>query len=212
MKIKEIIIRYRDIFYYIALSNSLKDCKTVLDVGCGNNSPLANVKKTFVSHGIDIFGPDVKISKSSKIHNSYTNGDIRKLNTYFKPKSFDAVIALDVVEHLQKKDSLTLIKRMENIARKKVIILTPNVFYRQKPIQGNPYQEHLSAWNIKDFVKLGYIVKGLRGFKYLRKEFATIHLKPWLFWAVIVLLSEPILWHFPNVSYHLYAVKNLQDE
>lgn len=208
---KDLLLKYRDIFYFWTLGHTLKDCKTVLDVGCGERSPLLYVKKTFRSVGIDIYKPTLAKSKKNKIHDSYVAGDIAHLDRYFKPKSFDAIIALDVVEHLPKKQSLKMIEQMEKIAKKKVIILTPNDFYHQKSLGGNPYQEHKSGWSVNDFISRGYSVSGLRGLKYLRKDFATIRYKPWFVWAPISFITEPMFSYFPTLSYHLFAVKSLID-
>lgn len=204
------IVKYRDIFYFWMLARSLRGCASVLDVGCGTNSPIARVKKTFRSVGIDIFKPTIAKSKKDKIHDSYVVGDIAHLDRYFKPKSFDAIVALDVVEHLPKKVSLAMIAQMEKIAKKRVIILTPNGFYEQKTLEGNPYQEHKSGWSVQDFTSRGYMVRGLRGLKYLRKEFASIRYRPWFVWAPISFISEPILYFFPRLSYHILAVKGFK--
>lgn len=209
MYMNSFISKYRDIYYYWTLSNQLRGCTTVLDVGCGNNSPLVYVKKKFKSVGIDIYKPAINESKKNKIHDSYVNGDISRLDKYFKPKSFDAVMALDVVEHLSKDKSMKMISQMEKIAIKKVIILTPNGFYHQDTFEGNPYQVHKSGWIVNDFLKMGYTVRGLRGLKYLRMELARIRYKPWIFWAPISYITEPLFSLFPRLSYHLFAMKNL---
>lgn len=209
MDIRKFIRKYQDIFYFKSLEKSLSGCKAILDVGCGSDSPLGKVKKTFISEGIDVFSESIKESKKKKIHNGYKVDDIRKIDKIYKNKSFDAVIALDVVEHLDKKESLALIKKMESIARKKVVILTPNGFYHQDAYDNNPYQVHKSKWTIKDFEDLNYNVYGLRGLKYLRGEYATIKFKPWFFWGALAFLSEMPLYFFPKLSYHLFAIKKL---
>lgn len=210
MDLIKIINNNKDIFYYKILENHLKGCSFVLDVGCGADSPLARVKKFFTSHGIDAHKPSILKSKDKKIHDSYTVGNINSLQSHFKPKSFDAVIALDVIEHFPKKDSYKLITEMERIARKKVILLTPNGFYPQDGYDSNPYQVHKSGWYSKDLQKLGYKLYGLRGIKYLRGDYATIKYKPWVLWGVIAFFSEPLLYFFPNLSYDLFAVKDTQ--
>ena len=63
---EKFILRYRDIFYYWTLGRSLRGCKSVLDVGCGEHSPLSNVIKTFTSTGIDIFKPMIAKSKKTR--------------------------------------------------------------------------------------------------------------------------------------------------
>lgn len=209
MKFKEYIRRYQDIFYFKSIERLLKDCSSVLDVGCGADSPLRRVKKTFKSEGVDLFKKSIEKSKKQGIHDSYKLCDIRKLGKVYKNKSFDGVVALDVIEHLEKKESMKLIKNMEKIARKKVILLTPNGFYHQDAYDSNPYQVHVSEWKLEDLKKLGYKVYGLRGLKYLRGEYATIKYKPWFFWGLVVFLSELPLFFFPKASYHLFAVKDI---
>lgn len=210
MKIKEFIRQYQDIFYFKALERSLSGCRSVLDVGCGADSPLRRIKKTFKSEGVDLFKESIKKSKAQKIHDSYKICNIIKLGKVYKDKSFDAVIALDVIEHLKKEDSIKLIKDMEKIARKKVVLLTPNGFYHQDAYDNNPYQVHISKWGIKDLKNLGYRIHGLRGFKYLRGEYATIKYNPWLFWGALAFLSEIPLYLVPKLSYHLFAIKKLR--
>lgn len=205
----DFINNYKDIFYFKILEYHLRGCFSVLDVGCGSESPLLHVRKTFKSHGIDRHKPSIEKSKKSHIHDSYTTSDLTKLNRLFKPKSFDAVIALDVIEHFWKKKSLELIKKMEKIARKKVLLLTPNGFYPQEGYDSNPYQIHKSGWSKKELSSLGYNVYGLRGLKWIRGEYATIKYKPWIFWGILSFLSEPILYFSPSLSYDLFAVKNL---
>lgn len=208
-KSKNLIEQYKDLFYFNQLKNNLKDCKTILDVGCGSNSPLQEIPKHFSSVGVDIFGPSIEESKRKKIHDTYKKINILKIDTIFKEKSFDAVICLDVIEHFTKKEALQLIKKMEKIAKKKVILLTPNGFYHQDMHEHNPYQVHKSGWFTKDLQKLQYSVYGLRGYKKIRGEYATIRLKPWIFWAMIAFISEPILYFFPQQSYHLLGVKHV---
>lgn len=207
---KKIIRKYQDIFYFKSIERFLSDCKSVLDVGCGADSPLGKLNKTFYAEGIDVFEKSLQKSKKKKIHDKYILSDIRKIDKIYKNKSFDAVIALDVIEHLEKKESLDLIKKMEKVAKKKVILLTPNGFYHQDAYDSNPYQVHKSAWKAADLRKLGYKVYGLRGLKYLRGEYATIKYKPWLLWGAITFISEMPLYFFPSLSYHIFAVKNIK--
>lgn len=206
----DFINKYKDIFYFKSLQRELQDCSTVLDVACGSESPLLRVKKTFASHGVDIHQPSIQRSKNKNIHDEYTLGNISKLEKYFKPKSFDAVIALDVIEHFPKNEAYELIKDLEKIAKKKVILLTPNGFYPQDGYDSNPYQVHKSGWSKKDLGRIGYKLYGLRGIKYLRGDYATIKYKPWIIWAIISFISEPILHFSPSASYDLFAIKKIK--
>jgi 2-polyprenyl-3-methyl-5-hydroxy-6-metoxy-1,4-benzoquinol methylase len=95
-------------FHTSLLVKELRGCYSILDLGCGKSSVVKFVNATY-KVGVDLFKPYIKESRKNKIHHEYVLGDITKLE--IKPKSFDAVIALDVIEHLNKKDGLNLIKK-----------------------------------------------------------------------------------------------------
>jgi 2-polyprenyl-3-methyl-5-hydroxy-6-metoxy-1,4-benzoquinol methylase len=209
---KQFLVEFGDAFYYRCLQRELHGCASVLDVGCGANSPLRKVKGKFRSEGVDLYRPSLKKSRQAKIHDRYRLSDVRKIDKLYKAKSFDAVIALDLVEHLKKGEGLALLKKMEKIARKKVIVMTPNGFTKQDPLEGNPHQVHQSGWRVKDFEKQGYRVYGLRGLKFIRGECATIKFRPWIFWGAIASLSELVLYFFPKIAYQLLAVKEFNGE
>lgn len=209
MAIRQWLVEIGDLAYFKALEKELKGMESVLDIGCGENSPIAKFKKNFYSFGIDVFRPSIQISKKAQIHDDYKVGDILKIDRFFNPKSFDAVIALDVVEHFPKKDGLKLIALMERIAKKKVIIFTPYGFTQQHPYDGNPFQKHKSGWNIEELRKMGYKVYGMRGFRFIRGEYATIKYKPWFFWGALSTVSQFFVYNYPNLAYQLLAVKKI---
>ena len=210
MNLRILFMNFGDVFFHKLLEVKLTDCNSVLDIGCGFNSPIRSVKKTFYSEGIDIYKSNILQSKKKKIHDRYVIGDIRDLTKYYKYKSFDGIIAIDVIEHFEKKEALVLLKQMEKIARKKIILLTPNGFVSQKHHDDNPYQKHKSGWRKNDLVLQGYKVYGLRGLKYIRKELATLKYKPWIIWGFIAFITEPLLYYFPLISFDLFAIKDLR--
>ena len=209
MNFQSLVAAYKDLYFFKKLERSLVGCQSVLDVGCGAHSPLGRIKKTFRSEGLDVFKQSVAESKREQNHDTYKIGDIRNINKFYLPKSFDAVIAIDVIEHLHKHEAIQLIKNMEKIATKRVIVLTPNGFYHQEAYDNNPYQIHKSGWSLKDFKDLHYHVQGVRGLKYLRGEYASIKYKPWVVWGAIAFVSEPLLSYIPALSYDLFAYKNV---
>ena len=148
MNIRQLLVDLGDLPYYRKLERELAGMENVLDLGCGSNSPLAKVKKTFHSVGVDIFEPAIKKSRKLKIHDEYKISSVLEADKKLKASSFDAVIALDLIEHLNKADGVKLIKMMSKLAKKKVIIFTPNGYYNQDPYEDNPYQVHRSGWGV----------------------------------------------------------------
>lgn len=191
---------------YLFIMQQLKGCDTVLDLGCGASSPIRFVKaKTF---GIDADDRVIEKAKKKRTHDNLVVLDVKKIGTTFAAKSFDAVVALDFIEHLNKKDGYRLTNEMEKIARKKVLIFTPNGFM----IQAGPseFDRHLSGWTVEEFRNLDYKIYGMYGPKFLRGDYHGIRFGPIIFWSLI---SEFLQWSYivynPKKSAALLCVKNL---
>jgi hypothetical protein len=198
-------------FYYDELEKQLMGSSTILDLACGNNSPISEIKGNFKSTGLDIFEPYLVESKEKGVHDDYVISDVMKLNQKISPKSFDAVIALDLIEHLEKSDGFRLIEMMEKIAISKVIIFTPNGFLKQEPYDDNLWQEHKSGWNLDDFKNLEFKVFGQGGLKPLRGERAELRYRPSFIWSRISYITQILLRNNPKYSYQLLCVKSLKD-
>ena len=200
--------KFADQLFYKTLSRELNDSSAILDLGCGANSPLSKIKlsENVYTVGVDVFGKSIKESKKKKIHSKYVRCNLLDIEKHLQSRKFDTVIAIDVIEHLSRKDGIKLISLMKRIASKKVIIFTPNGYYDQDSYGGNPYQVHKSGWHVQDFSTRGFNVFGLRGLKYLRGEYASIKYKPWVFWGFVSFISELFTYFLPRYAYHLFAV------
>lgn len=176
----------------LALRNVLADCENVLDVGCGNSM---NMRWLGVKNPVGIDGYSVSCERARQLntHDEIICGDVRKLDDHFQPGQFDAVIALDVIEHLPKEDGFRMIEQMERIARRKVIFLTPSGFLPQHRFDHNDLQEHLSGWEAAEMEQRGYKVIGLLGPKGLRGEQHVLKGSPKIFWGLVSLLGH-IFW------------------
>jgi ubiquinone/menaquinone biosynthesis C-methylase UbiE len=200
---------YHKVFptYVHVLRKHLKGCESVLELGCGKGSPLKHVPKTFYSVGVDAYEPAIEESKALKIHDEYVVSDV--LNTNFSDKSFDCVVALDLIEHLKKEDGLKLVKEMERLAKKKIIVFTPHGFLPQGSIDNNDLQEHLSGWEVDEMRKLGFKVYGISGWKPLRGERAVIKYRPKKLWELVSILSSPFVYKMPKQAFQMFCVKRI---
>jgi len=199
---------YQKIFPHLKnyIRKELNDCNTVLDIGCGRNSLIQHCNVPF-SVGIELFEPYLQESKYKGIHNQYIKADIRKIE--FKSKSFDAILCLEVLEHLTKEEGYELVKKMEEWARKKVIITTPNEYLWQKMYDDNPLQEHKSGWSVEELERLGFNVFGMSGWKKLREYKGSVKYKPTLLWDVISTLTQKITYWHPRYAFQLLAIKRM---
>ncbi len=203
---------YQKIFlaYERYLEQAVGDSKTLLDLGCGYPSPIKSFSSRLYSVGVDLFEPSIMKSRAEKIHNEYRNISVLDAGDKFKEKSFECVLASDVIEHLTKEDGKKLIEIMEELATKKVIIFTPNGFLYQPAHSGNDHQKHLSGWDVGEMRKRGYKVIGINGWKPLRKEFAELRFKPVLLWTIISDITQLIVRNFPKQAFAILCVKELQ--
>ena len=200
------------------LQKELKNCESVLDLGCGPSSPLQYCKNVKHSVGVEAFTDYLNRSKKSEIHTEYLNKNIKDVN--FPNDSFDAVIFIEVLEHLTENEGMQILEKAGNWAKKKIIVTSPNGFINQKEVDNNPLQKHLSGWDYKKMRKMGFKIRGLAGLKFLRQEgqsdvmegelLHSIRFRPKSFWFLAAALSQIFTYWFPSIAYELLSVKKKQ--
>jgi len=128
------------------IQENIEETDTVLDLGCGIMQATLDIvpsypktilkcKKLF---GVDIHQPYLDYLNDYGIET--LKWDLRKVPYPFQDKSFDIVILTDILEHLENMEYVNkLIRESMRIARKKVIVLTPNKFSSNIKAIKNPY-------------------------------------------------------------------------
>lgn len=195
------------------LKKELSDCDTVLDLGCGNRSLLASagiLPSTGLSVGVDLFEPYLLDSKRRGIHSQYVKADIRSIE--FTQKAFDAIVAIELLEHMTKEEGSELLNRMEKWARQKVLISTSNGYVQQDACDNNPLQEHKSGWTVRELRRFGFKVFGLHGWKILRDDRGSIKYRPTLLWRIINALTQKITYYNPWLAFQLVAIKRIDHD
>lgn len=192
-----------------------KSAKSILDVGCGLGVPMELIKyriKVQYSVGVDLFKPYIDYLKKRRLHDKYVLVDIREMN--FPLKSFDVVFASDVLEHLPKRDAWKLLKKMEKIAKKQVIVTTSLGYFFHPAVNNNKLQLHLSGYQPEELERRGYKVV-----KYGRKEIlgedGVVHKVKFDPFKKLIyffnLLLFPFFFIFPNFgNYDIVAWKDIQ--
>lgn len=66
-------------------------------------------------------------------------------------RRYDLVFLGDVIEHFTKDEGLEALRLCLGRAKKLVLITTPLEFKAQRPKLGNPYERHVSFWELEDF-------------------------------------------------------------
>ena len=198
------------ITYYDELEQAVGAASSLLDVGCGSESPVGHFRRRISRLvGVDGFAPSIEESRARGIHDEYFCAEILKIDDLFGERSFDCVLASDVVEHLPKPLALDLIGKMERIARDRVVIFTPNGFLPQGAHSGNVLQRHVSGWTVEEMEALGYRVIGINGWKPLLGEFALPRFRPKALWTLVSRLTQPLVRGRPRHAFQLLCTKSV---
>lgn len=188
-----------------------KNGGSILDIGCGEGRPMSfiNRHRDFCAVGVDIFEPCLRQCQVSNIYWSLIRADVTKLP--FKAKSFDIVLAMEVLEHLEKEAGQELLKAMEKFARRQVIISTLVGRYQQGTSGGNPHQEHRASWHPAELKDLDYKVRGhgLRGL--FGEEGLMSHIPKLLrpLGNILWVCAGLFVHFFPELAGDMVGIKNL---
>jgi 2-polyprenyl-3-methyl-5-hydroxy-6-metoxy-1,4-benzoquinol methylase len=200
--------------YAWVIRRYFSDFRTVLDIASGNGEFMANVNfdKRYEVTGVELFDPYIDNAKSLGVYKEIVKQDVREIA--FEERSFDVVHASQLVEHLKHEETLALIAKMEKIARRVVVVGTPNGHYDQDEYDGNVLQRHQSEWTYQDFRKLGYTVYG-QGLKYIYGEhgllFSPLGKIPGIRQVLYIISysAAPVVFFFPQLAAQIIAVKRV---
>lgn len=134
----------------------------VLDIGCGIRPQTFFTPKVHIC--VEPFNQYREIIKPLFPNRSYfmfLRQDALSSMQALDDNSVDTIFMIDLIEHLEKKDGLLLLKEADRVARKQIIVFTPLGFYpmhfdRNKEkdawgLDGTDVQEHKSGWLPEDF-------------------------------------------------------------
>lgn len=127
------------------LSSFINKDDTVLDIGCGIKE-YSYIGKTTTVDAWDKLTPDYLL-------------DVTKEPMPFKENSFDYILMIDFIEHLEKEDGIKLLESCKKIVKNKIFIFTPSYFVDNGVnvndpncwAYGNKYDYHKSLWLLDDF-------------------------------------------------------------
>ena len=207
----EVLVGEHETFLRTLREQLVGSCESVLDVGCGFRSPLGSFSHLIPrTVGVDSYDKALERSRDAGLHNEYHQMDLLQTGAFFGPKSFDAVIAIDVIEHFDKPEGYRLMEMLESMARKRVILFTPNGFLPQDEWDGNVHQLHRSGWETYDFELRGYRVLGMSGWRPLRGDFAIPRIRPHRLGGFVSRLTEPFAKRFPRHAFQLMAIRDME--
>lgn len=128
------------------LGEYIKPQDTVLDIGCGSKM------YSYISKNTTTLDAWAKVSPDYLI-------DIERESLPFEKDSFDYILLLDIIEHLEKENGFQVLEQCKIIVKTGIFLYTPlfwddnlkNVNNKKCWAYGNKYNKHKSLWAIEDF-------------------------------------------------------------
>ena len=195
---------------HIVWSRLDKQAKSLLDVGCGKGDPMSFINKhgSFDVTGVDLFQPYLEEAKRKAVYRRLVFGNALFLP--FESKTFDTVICMELLEHLEEADGNLLLGELERVARKQILLTTPIGRYEQHAYDGNRYQEHKFIWTIGALRSQGYKIwgTGIRGLP--RKEIRSQSIR--FFRDGAYALGGVFSYYLPQLACHVVAEKKLNSK
>lgn len=187
---------------------------TILDIGCGDGKLMGFLTegKEWEIHGLELYDKAVTKAKKSGIYESVKKSDVTNVPKVDKFEKYDVVFASQIIEHLNKNNALSTLKEWEKLAKKRVVITT-TVGYMEYDLleridDANPYQKHLSGWNIRELREIGYKVVGQGArFIYGPNGIARKYPKYLPLLKIFAYILSPIVYKYPNLGTYMIAVK-----
>ena len=144
---------------------------SILDVGCGGTIYENNREHDWWNYfncrkrvGIDIWPREIEWRRTHFPSDMFLVMDALDVDRCFPEDSFDIVHCQNVVEHFPKDKACELIRKMEAIAKKQVILGTP-IGFRQNMAElreKNPFEEHKCVFTEKELENLGYTMTTIK--------------------------------------------------
>ncbi len=186
---------------------------SILDLGCGRGEKAALFRRPKCSiTGVDRWLPYLQECRGSNACDNFVICDVRQLP--FREKSFDLIICLELLEHLNKDQASKLLEDMERIAKRRIVLSLPVGTHIQHAYDDNPYQEHLSSWAPSELRSRGYKVRvnGIRGT--VGETGIGARISPLLspLWRIFGVLVGPVVNLLPQLGGHMVCNKELAIE
>jgi hypothetical protein len=112
---------------------------------------------------------------------------------------------------LAKEDGLKLVRQLEVVASKQIIIVTPVGFAELHAYDGNAWQIHKSGWMPEEFQEIGFRVIGSCGLRKLRGERASSIIGSSLFSKsvnfVATCISQLLSYHKADLAWEMVCIK-----
>ena len=138
--------------------------ESIIDLGCGDLWWTANLPGVVRHIGVDLWPEQLRLAwerRPVRGWESYCLDALEFLKSCLD-SYVDAVLAIDIVEHLEKEEGLEILDEMPRVARKLIVCWAPLGLLERGPynpdLTENPYQVHKWGPEPEDFQSRGWEV------------------------------------------------------
>jgi len=204
--------------HWIVRKSIGSNIKTVLDLGCGDGDFTKDISdESWKITGVELYNDSINRAKKQGVYEEVIKGDITNLPDVISRKKFDAVISIQVLEHLKKEIGEITLNKWERLANKKIIVSTPVGFINYDRVEiamkeENKLQKHLSGWQPEEFETRSYRVYG-QGLRLIYGENGLVRKIHPFFWPLLILVGyffAPLVFFFPSIGAYMVAVKDVR--
>lgn len=146
---------------YVYVQEATDNGESLLSLCCGIGYELRDL------HTKDITAVDIAEQYISEVKKHYpeVKAVVSDACEYIKSapsKSVDVISILDGIEHLEHGKGLEVIENMKRVARKEILLFTPDGYLKNEPhnawgIEGaDEHQTHKSGWSALELKDLGF--------------------------------------------------------
>lgn len=151
---------------YVFVEQSTARGESLLSLCAGIGYELNGLNTQDIT-AVDIVPQYLETLKNSYPHVKTVLSDVLKYTHAQPSNSVDVISIIDGIEHLTKIEGLLLMKEMERVARKEILLFTPqggkkDGFVKNEPHNawgiegGDEHQVHQSGWKLSELEELGF--------------------------------------------------------
>jgi hypothetical protein len=139
-----------------ALHAALRDNRCLVYIGWHHPVPMLDFYSNVFSSIIvvEAWAANVWRAQAAHPHVRLVHADVRSFQLPLTEGKV-AIVWQQGPEHLEKRQAIDLIEAWKTQAHT-IILEAPNGWREQGEIDGNPFETHLSAWSLEDFLNLEF--------------------------------------------------------
>ena len=183
----------------------------VLDIGSGGAAYWSRLLKKYGARlSVTLMDPVAPerlglLQQSGQV--TYLGGFAPQDLSGFPDQTFEIVVAIDLIEHLEKSNGFLLLYEIDRLCRGQSLIFTPNGLVPQPPSNNNKFNAHIAGWAPAELARFGWVrQRGHTGVKWLFGRYGAPLARTWFGQWAARSTALAVRW-FPRFAFSFSARK-----